>query len=130
MWQSIKTCLLMGDQCHWLPVREQKGTTRLHIKQNKDAGSWEGSAGLPSFQGIIGGTLKTIVWCKTTSPQVQGPSPLLRKHLFSQSGLSFLQGWREPGLLLVEMHRAHGGSMMYGLTRRLHWRWCFSCSQA
>jgi len=41
----------MGDQCHWLPVREQEVKTGLQAKENKDAGSWEGNSRLPRFQG-------------------------------------------------------------------------------
>lgn len=56
MWQSMKICLVMGDQCHWLPVRQQEGETSLQVRENKDAVSWEGSPGLPRFQGAnIGG---------------------------------------------------------------------------
>lgn len=37
---------MMGDYCHWLPVRKLEGKTGLQAKENKDASSWEGSPGL------------------------------------------------------------------------------------
>lgn len=47
----MKRCLMMGNYCHWPPVRKLEGKTGLQIKENKDASSWEGSPGLTQISG-------------------------------------------------------------------------------
>lgn len=82
MWQSVKRCLVMGDQCHWLPVREQEEKQTSRLKKIKMQVPGKAAQGCPDFrEQILGETLKSIVRWKTTSLQVQGPSPL-RKPLF------------------------------------------------
>lgn len=126
----MKRCLVIGDQCHWLPVREQEEKTGLQVKENKDARSWEGSPRLLRFQGAnIGGNSeehRLVQDHLTVSVRVVSSA---QETPFSQSHLRSPQGWREPGPLLVQARRAHGcGYMTYGLTRVLHWWRCFSYS--
>lgn len=122
MWQSMKIRLVMGDQCHWLPVRQQEGEASLQVRENEDAGSWKGSPGLPWFQGAnIGRNSEKHCLVQDHLAVSSGAISSAQETPFFPVSRS-PQGWREPGLLLVQTRRAHGcGYMTYGLTRVLHW---------
>lgn len=42
---------MMGDYCHWLPVRTLERKIGLQTKQNKNVSSWECSPGLTQLSG-------------------------------------------------------------------------------
>lgn len=93
MWQSMKRCLRMGDQCHWLPVREKEEKTGLQVKENEDTGSWEGSPGLPWFQGAnIGGNSEECRLVQDHLIVSTGAVSSAQETPFSQSHLSSTPG--------------------------------------
>lgn len=77
----MKRYLMMGDQCHWLPMREQEEKTGLQVKENKNAGSWVGSPGLPRFQEQILGEDHLTVSTRAVSSAQE--TPFSQSHLHS-----------------------------------------------
>lgn len=103
----ICTSKTKGGQCNswggasWRVVNvsgfqweEQEGKVDLQIKENERC----------EFLGAH--TRGSTVWCRTTFPWAQGH--LLSSGHFSQSHPCSAWGWKEPGLLLVQVRSTHG----------------------
>lgn len=107
----MKRCLMMGNYCHWLPVRKLVGKTGLQTKENKDASSWEDSPGLTQLSGAnTGGN--------------SHESHLMQDHhtteaiSYSQkTPFSLFSSPQRPGIFLTQVCGAHICSYVtYGLT--------------